>query len=233
MKNIIPQQKSFIPACDITIEEYETLLEKTADLPQIGAYKIGFQLALLHGLPQIVDLTRKYTPKPVIFDPQKGATDIPDLGKSFAQVCSHSGIDAIILFPMSGPNVEEAWIKAAQEEGLGVIVGGKMTHKGYLQSEGGYIADSAIPKMYLNAARLGVRDFVVPGNLPDFVSEVINMLSNEVENPVYYAPGFIAQGGKIEETAKVIGDNWHAIIGRAITGSSDIKKSIEELSSKL
>ncbi len=233
MDRIIAQQRSIIPACDVDIDAFEKLVSETAGSGHIGAYKLGFQLGLKYGLPRVVRLAREYTDKPLIYDHQKAGTDIPDTGKNFASICSQSGIDAVILFPQAGPETEKAWIQYALDAGLKVIVGGMMTHPGYLQSQGGYIADSAAMDMYLNAAKAGITDFVVPGNKPEMIAKIRSALLQEVDQPVFYAPGFISQGGELSDAAKAAGDSWHAIIGRALTGSSDIKKSLEELSGKL
>jgi len=91
-----------------------------------------------------------------------------------------------------------------------------MTHPKYVRSEGGYIADEAIMEMYLNAANLGVSDFVVPGNKPDDIRRIRETLEQRGVSPTFYAPGFVAQGGSISDAAKVAGDSWHAIVGRGI-----------------
>ncbi|MFA4874022.1 MAG: hypothetical protein WC690_01630, partial [bacterium] len=169
---IMSQPKSIIPACDVEIERYEALIKATADLAGIGAYKLGFTIALSIGLPRAVEIARRYTHKPLIYDHQKGGSDIPDTGKSFARVCKGAGIDAVILFPQAGPETERAWIDFARNEDLGVIVGGLMTHKKYVRSEGGFLADEAIIEMYEIAAGLGVNDYVVPGNNPVAIKKI-------------------------------------------------------------
>ena len=139
MKKIIKKDRSIIPACDVTLDIYEEIIKETADVDGIGGYKIGFALGLSHGLPRVIEVARKYTDKPIIYDHQKAATDIPDTGKQFAWTCKNAGVDAVIFFPQAGPKTEEAWIECALQEGLGVIVGGLMTHPKYLFSEDGYI----------------------------------------------------------------------------------------------
>ena len=172
MTRIIQSDRSVIPACDVPLEVYERIVKEIGDVEKIGGYKVGFFLGLDYGLPKVVELTRKYTDKPIIYDHQKAGTDIPDLGVKFVDICKKAGVDAVILFPQSGPETEEKWIKAAQEKDLGVIVGGLMTHPRYVRSEGGYLADGAIMEMYSNAADLGVADFVVPGNRPDDIKRI-------------------------------------------------------------
>lgn len=233
MEKIIEREKSVIIACDVSLELYEKIVKETKDIEGIGGYKIGFMLGLNYGLPKIVELTRKHTEKPIIYDHQKAGTDIPEMGKEFAMVCKRAGIDAVILFPQAGPETERVWIEAAKEENLGVIVGGSMTHPKYKRSEGGYIADEAVLEIYLLAAELGVNDFVVPGNKPEEIKRIKKLLEERGVKPIFYAPGFIAQGGEISEAAKVAGNNWHAIVGRGIYRAEDIKKSALEYTSKL
>ncbi len=222
MKQIIGLNRSVIVACDVTLEKYEEILKETAAIPKIGAYKIGFGLGLSHGLPKIVELTRQYTEKPIIYDHQKAGTDIPDTGRDFARACSNAKVDAIILFPQAGPKTEEAWIKAAQESGLGVIVGGLMTHQGFTDADGGWIRRDKVLDIYRNAAEMGVRDFVVPGNKPGAILEIKTMLETAGVQPTFYAPGFVAQGGEISQAASVAGENWHAIVGRGIYAQGNL-----------
>ncbi|MBU0661850.1 orotidine 5'-phosphate decarboxylase, partial [Candidatus Micrarchaeota archaeon] len=107
---IIKMPRSIIPACDVaTIEEFEKIVRETSDVKKIGGYKIGFELGLGYGLKALVDAARKHTQKPIIYDHQKAATDIPDVADKFARVCKGAGLDAVILFPMAGPETEKAW----------------------------------------------------------------------------------------------------------------------------
>lgn len=182
------EKRSIIPACDVSLKLLKKILKKTSKIKGVGAYKIGFELGLEHGLPKVVELIRKYTDKPIIYDHQKAGSDVPFTGKRFAKVCKDSGIDTIILFPQAGPATEKAWIKSALEQDLGVIVGGMMTHEKYVASEGGYLTDDSILDMYINAAKLGVSDFVAPGNKPDMIFLIRKTLVDEGINPVKNVP---------------------------------------------
>lgn len=230
---IIQLDRSIIPACDVYMDVYERIVKETSDVEGVGAYKVGFQLGLSYGLPKVVEVTRRHNNKPIIYDHQKAGTDIPDTGAEFANIMKSAGIDAVILFPQSGPETGQAWIEAALNKDLGVIVGGKMTHSKYVRSEGGYIADEAVMEIYINAARLGVSDFVVPGNQPEAISQIRSALIAEGVSPVFYAPGFVAQGGLISDAAKVAGSNWHAIVGRGIYRADDMRKAALEHTSQL
>jgi len=233
MPRIIQRDRSIIPACDFDILKFGEVVKATGDIEGVGGYKIGFVLGLTHGLQYVVEVARKHTDKPLIYDHQKAGTDIPDMGTKFAGVLSDAGINAAILFPQAGPVTEEVWIKALQDKGLGVIVGGLMTHKGYVVSDGGYITDGAIMDIYLNAAKLGVIDFVVPGNKPEAIIRIKRELEGHGIEPVFYAPGFVAQGGEISESAKIAGERFHGIIGRGIYETGDIKQAALDLTSKL
>ena len=234
MEKIIPKDKTIIPACDVfTIEEYERIVQSTSDINKVGAYKPGVMLGLGHGLPKVVEVTRKHTSKKIIYDNQKAGNDIPEMGINYAKILHRAGVDAAILFCHSGPETQRAYIEAAFEQGLGVIVGGLMTHAKYVRSESGYIADEAIMEMYLNAAAMGVTDFVVPGNKLGKIVEIKSRLEEAGINPTFYSPGFVAQGGNISDAAKVAGNSWHAIVGRGIYGAKEIKQAALELNSQL
>ncbi|MCR4336163.1 MAG: orotidine 5'-phosphate decarboxylase [archaeon] len=230
----IKADKSIIPACDFdSIEEFEELVKETAKIKGIGAYKVGFELGLKYGLPKVVETARKHTDKPIIYDHQKAGTDVPFTGEKFAKVCKEAGINAVILFPQAGPETEAEWIKACQKEGLGVIVGGEMTHPGYLENEGGFLRDDAPLKMYEVAINNGVTEFVVPGNKPEKILKYRKFFDSKGIDAVLYSPGLVAQGGSISDSGKAAGKKWHAIVGRGIYEAKNKKKAAEELCSQL
>lgn len=116
---------------------------------------------------------------------------------------------------------------------MGVIVGGLMTHSKYRRSEGGYLADEAIMEIYLNAADMGVSDFGVPGNKPEDIRKIRKALEEKGVSPTFYAPGFVALKGEISEGAIAAGERFHAIIGRGIYATNNIKQAVLDLTSKL
>ncbi len=63
------------------------------------------------------------------------------------RVCKESGVDAVIIFPQAGPITEETWINAAKKLNLKIIVGGEMTHAGYLGEES-YLKDDTPDRIY-------------------------------------------------------------------------------------
>ncbi len=231
MDGIIKYERSIIVACDVdTLERLRNLVRATADIKGIGGYKIGFELVMRFGMKRTIETIRSLSSLPIIYDHQKAGTDIPFTSEKFASACS--GVDAAILFPQAGPETEKAWINALMKKGIAVIVGGEMTHEGYLESEGGFICDEAPDRIYRIAAELGVRDFVVPGNKPERIRHYHELIKRLVE-PVFYSPGLISQGGDITESGKAAGRRWHAIIGRAIYNSNDIHGSAELIAKRL
>ena len=159
----IKEKHGIIPACDVeTLQQLEKLVKETNSVKGITAYKAGFMLCLGYGLPATVKTIRKHSSKPIIYDHQKAATDIPETADGFMKACRQAGIDAVILFPFTGPETEKQWIKSARKHKLGVIVGGEMTHKGFSESEGGFISGGESENIYRIALEAGVKDFVVP-----------------------------------------------------------------------
>ena len=228
---IIKSKKSIIPSCDVdSLERLQKLVKLTCSVKGVGAYKIGFELVIPFGMEKVVKTIRKLSDLPIIYDHQKAGTDIPDMGDKFMKACK--GVNAVILFPQAGPETEVAWIKAAQQNKMNVIIGGEMTHQAYLKSAGGFLNDDAPKRIYEIAASMGVSDFVVPGNKPDKVMEYKKIIEAKIRNLVFYSPGLITQGGSISDLAQKL-DSWHAIIGRAIYESKDMKKAAEDIAKSL
>lgn len=226
---LIDRDRTVIPACDVGFDVFKRLVHETATLEGIGAYKIGAALALSVGLPSAVATIREFTTKPIIYDHQKAGSDIPETAELFMDTLKASGVDSVILFPQAGPATQRTWVNAAANKGLHVIVGGVMTHAHYLASDGGYISDDAPMTIYETAAANGVTDFVVPGTRPDIISEVRRTILRQAKSPVFYAPGFIAQGGHISAAARAAGTQWHAIVGRAIYEAADMRAAAEDI----
>ncbi len=227
--------RTVIPACDVPFEKFEAIVEATADLPRIGGYKIPAHSGR-KGWERWVEAARKHTKKPLIYDHQKAGTDIPDTAGQFMRDLRASGMDAVILFPQSGPRTQVAWTGEALQQGLTVFVGGEMTHPKFMRVAGGYIADEAPDEIYARAARQGVNHFIVPGNKPNRIAHYRELILAEGADPVFASPGLVAQGGKISDAVKAAGDNWHGIAGRAITDKetvAEMRAAAIELTSQL
>lgn len=124
--------------------------------PSAG-FKLGFGLGLGHGLPETVRRIREWTDKPLIYDHQKAATDIPDTGALFGDVMKMAGdqrgdfVSAHGAAHAGGVDARDAG--AADES---VIVGAVMTHPAYLVSEGGFYRRRGGGGDHRQAAVLGV-----------------------------------------------------------------------------
>lgn len=220
MKRIIGSKRSVVVAADVpNLDNLDFLARNMKGITGIGGFKLGITLGL-QGLSTATSLIRDYLGAdfPVIYDHQKAGNDIPDMGKPFAKTLKAAGVSAAILFPFAGPETQEGWLRACHDEGLEVIVGGVMTHPKFLVSEGGYIADEAVERIYRLACQWDVSNFVVPGTKLDWVKRVRGWLIEERGESefVLWAPGFITQGGDISECGQAAGDEWHAIVGSGI-----------------
>jgi orotidine-5'-phosphate decarboxylase len=210
---------SIVPALDVLdLDVMERVVASLADHPFVHGYKLGFSVGLTHGLPRAVELIRKHSDKPVIYDHQKAATDIPATGKLFASVMTAGGIDEVILFPQAGPVTLRAWIEALHERGRKVIVGGAMTHAGYLDAEGGFLLDAAPERMYGIAREAGVRAFVMPLTKPGIAQAAAEAAGVTPEMEVY-SPGYGSQGG--DPARFPFFQHHHVIVGRALLGAED------------
>jgi orotidine-5'-phosphate decarboxylase len=221
-----------VVACDVkNLDKLEKLIKMTCGVDGIVGYKIGAILALKYGLSDVVKKISSHTNLPILYDHQKLGTDIPEIsGGEILKVCKEAGIDAVIIFPEGGPETLKSTISGSDDpklretvkgcfgHGLVPIVGGEMTHKKYLVSEGGYISDDAPQRIYVDSARLGVEYFVIPGTKLDKMKNYCTLLEKIVK-PNFLFPGIGKdyQGGDITAAFKVVHPhNSYAIVGREI-----------------
>lgn len=106
-----------------------------------------------------------------------------------------------------------------------------MTHKNYLVKDGGYIEDDAPKRMYLDAAKLGVEYFVIPGTKVDKMKEYC-LLLEKIIKPKFLFPGIGKeyQGGDILKAFKAVSSlSSYAIVGRAIYAAKNIREAAKRL----
>jgi orotidine-5'-phosphate decarboxylase len=218
-KNMSDKVRKVIPALDVTdLGQLEALIKKIANADPIYGYKVGFSLGLTFGLPKVVEIIKTISDKPVIYDHQKAATDIPDTGKLFAKVMKESGIDEVILFPQAGPATLEGWVDGVKDQNLKVIVGGIMTHPKFVVSEGGFIRDEAVIEMYRLSHQMGVDSFVVPLTKPDATRNLYEKAKLD-DNCIFYSPGYGKQGGQAADFRFL--KTHYLIIGRSLLQADD------------
>ena len=207
-----------IPALDCSeLAEAIRIVRAVDQVEGVYGYKLGFSLGLGYGLPRVVEEIRKVSKKPVIYDHQKAATDIPDTGDLFAKTLARAGIDEAILFPQAGPETLAAWTVALQAKEIKVIVGGIMTHKKYLASEGGFLQDEGILGAYQAAVALGVKAFVVPLTKPELVRQVAERVGEG--DWEFYSPGMGKQGGSLKDFEFL--KRHYLIVGRSLMSAPD------------
>lgn len=200
------------------LELIEKIVGVTSNIDRVTGYKIGLMASLAHGLKNVVETIRRITSKPIIYDHQKAMTDTPHIGEGFARIMKASGVDAAIGFPHSGPRVLISWVEALRREGVLPIIGGEMTHDGFLRSEGGYICDDAPLSIYMTSADLGVEHYVLPASKMVRALKYAEAISAKVDNPVFLLPG-VGPGGEIDPLfSKMVSSyrNVHLILGRAL-----------------
>ncbi len=220
-----------IPAMDVTsLSEARRIAAAVGEHPFVHGFKLGFSLGLGFGLPAAVAAIREHSSKPIIYDHQKAATDIPATGALFARVMAQAGIDEVILFPQAGPETLRAWVAALHDQGRKVIVGGAMTHPAYLAAEGGFLQDDAPARMYGVAAQAGVRAFVVPLTKPEVALASMRAAGIGAESE-FYSPGYGKQGGDPSRFDFI--QRHHIIVGRSLLGAADPAAWVDGLQREL
>jgi len=220
-----------IPSLDCTDLDRAVKLVGQVDRSElVYGYKIGFALGLAFGIPATVRAIRAVSSKPIIYDHQKGGTDIPDTAPLFADVMSKGGVDEAILFPLTGPETMKAWIAALKERSIKVIVGSIMTHKGYLMSEGGFIPDAAVKTIFETARKEGVNSFVVPLTKPEKTEELLSH-GNFDPDTEFYSPGLGHQKGDAARFGFI--KRHYLIVGRSLLNADDPMKWIQSLEKDL
>lgn len=230
---VFSEKWGIIPACDVaSLDELRHLVRSTRDLAFIQGYKIGMMLVVQYGIFKVAEVIRNHTERPIIYDHQKFGTDIPSIcgGKAITRF-KEAGVDALIIFPMAGVETLRSSVKACLENGIRPIIGGEMTHKGYLRTEGGYLNDDGPRKIYLDAARLAVRDYVIPGTKLEKMREYNVLISKYINTPSFFFPGIgKGQGGDIVSAFQTVFPNpSYAIVGRGIYAQEDPGAAAESL----
>jgi len=225
-------RSGIIVACDVDdLGLLARLVEATGDLEPVQGYKIGAGLALRYGIGRAAGAIRERSDLPIIYDHQKFGTDIPEVCVRLLEALRGSGVDAVIIFPQAGIEALRASVRGCRELGLVPMVGGEMTHRGYLSGEGGYIEDRGPERIYLDAAALGVEYFVLPGNRPAAMERYRDIIARASAKPGFLFPGVGAgQGGDIARAFSILrGYPSYAIVGRGIYSRPDARGAVLEI----
>lgn len=220
-----------VPALDVdSVEQLRQVVAQTCTVPGVVAYKLGLAGVLRLGLGRAVAAIRELTDLPVLYDHQKAGADIPDMAAKFVAVCREAGVDALILFPLAGPEAVRAFVGHTRAAGLLAIVGGELPHDGYRASEGGYVRDDAAERIFALAAELGADHFVVPANRPEAIRRYVARLRAIVARPALFLPGVGPLGGSVTAAFTAApGCACYAIVGRAIYAAPEPTEAARRL----
>ena len=215
---------------DVPEHKLRQLCANTSNIEGVRGFVIGAPTALEMGLSlavdtvQIVNSVTSRSPI-LIYDHQSAGNDIPRNATRLMQVVNRSGIHKVIIYPSTNPEIAEPWIKAGQDHHLDVIVG-KETTQDIAPLNGIY------DDVFRLAAKLGVREFMLPGNKPDRVAHYRSIIESVVSQDPYtiYASGFGSQGGTVESFAKAAGEHthWNLLIGSDIHTAPNPRIRAEE-----
>lgn len=210
----------------------DLLVKETHEIPGVLGYKIGANLAILYGLKYISSIIYQHTgSKMLMYDHQKAGIDLPHVGEKFMWSVRRAGFDSVILFPTAGAAVQREWTKAARNEGLVPIIGGKMTHWTMLDLPNPlpHVGSPYYWDVYQEAALGDVKEFVIPGNITASAA-IAKYLDNQ--SFIIYTPGMGAQGGTME-FLKILNATTSAriipIVGRLIYEAADMGEAVQNI----
>jgi orotidine-5'-phosphate decarboxylase len=195
-----------IIALDIPISEAGALVQKLKPVEdKIAGYKVSSLNAMENGLKATVAELRQFTEKPIIYDHQKGGTDIPNIVEKQVKLASECGINSFIAVPLgAGSETLTAFVNACKETHLLPIVLLSMTHDG----ADDYLKEETADLIFEKAKELGVKYFVAPGNKPQKILEL---------------------KAKMDADMCVQAGTDYPIVGRGVYEAEDPVKAVEEL----
>ncbi len=187
---------------------------------KIAAYKIGSINVLEIGIKETVAELRNFTKLPIIYDHQKGSTDIPEIVAKQVEIAANGGVDSLIAVPLgAGGKSLEFFADACREKKIIPIVLLEMTHPG----ANDFLAADASRRVFEKAVSLGVKYFVAPATK----TEKIREYKDWGEKIMIMSPGIGAQGGSVKEAVAAGTD--YPIVGRQIAQSENPAMEVEKI----
>lgn len=238
-----------ILAIDVSgMDGIKMLVEVGEELEGVVGYKPGaLSLLCSNGLPSLSKEMRKITGKPLIMDWQKLVPDYPmeeptrealiESAKGFSNILKRAKIQGAVIYPSLtafDPLPQTVYTERIAEKGVEPFVVGRFTSDGGLIKEGGVLPDNTPELIYEQAAKEGVKYFIMPGNRPEEVGGFMELVLKNmpVPEPEIGMPGHGLQGGTIKEGFKsTLGYPTYAIIGPVdcidMTDKNSIKESLK------
>ena len=187
---------------------------------RIAAYKIGSINALEIGVKETVAELRQFTKLPIIYDHQKGCTDIPEIVARQVEIVAEGGADSFIAVPLgAGGKSLELFVDACKRKKIVPIALLEMTHPG----ANDFLAENAARKVFEKAVALGVEYFVAPATEPEKIREY----KDWGESIKIMSPGIGAQGGSAREAVAAGTD--YPIVGRQISQAENPAGEVEKI----
>jgi len=216
---------AIIVSLDIPLQRASRLvreLEKVED--RIAAYKISSLQVMESGLKAVVKELRLATKIPLIYDHQKGATDIPEIVEQQVKTAADSGVNAFIGVPQgAGGKTLESFVNSCRKHKIEPVVLIEMSHA---ESDKYLHADYAW-KIFQDSIELGITHIVAPGNKPERLKLIREWIRQSKKEIFIMSPGIGAQGGSAREAVGAGTD--YPIIGRAIYQSENPAKEVEKI----
>ena len=216
---------SIIVSLDLPLQKASKLVRELEKVEgKIAAYKISSLQAMESGLKQAVAELRLATQIPLIYDHQKGGTDIPEMVEQQVKLAADAGINSFIGVPQgAGRKSLESFVNACKKNNMLPIILIEMSHPesdSYLHSDYSW-------RIFQDAAKLGVRHIVAPGNKPERLKLIRGWIKDSGKQIFITSPGIGAQGGSAKDAVAAGTD--YPIIGRQIYQSENPANEVEKI----
>src|SRR3989344_2705267 len=216
---------SIIVSLDMPLQKASKLVRELERAEgKIAAYKVSYLQAMESGLRATAAELRLSTALPLIYDHQKGATDIPEIIEQQVKSAADSGIDSFIGVPQgAGRKSVESFVNACNKNKILPIVLIEMSHP----ESHSYLPSDSAWKIFQDAAKLGVEHIVAPGNKPERLKLIREWIKQSGKEIFISSPGIDTQGGSAKDAVSAGAD--YPIIGRQIANSADPAKEVEKI----
>ncbi|HUT38812.1 MAG TPA: orotidine-5'-phosphate decarboxylase [Methanoregula sp.] len=194
-----------ILALDVT-EKKNALAIAHECAPHLDAIKVGYPLILSCGLSVAQELEAEDLPLIADFK----VADIPNTNRLIAEQVFDAGFSSIICHGFTGKDAVQACVDTASDYGGACFVVAEMSHPGATEFFFGGTAE----RIARLAIECGADGIIAPATRPDRVK----VLRGIVGNRKILSPGVGAQGGDVDDVAKLVDG---IIVGRAIFESHD------------
>ncbi|MFQ5892614.1 MAG: orotidine 5'-phosphate decarboxylase / HUMPS family protein [Candidatus Methanofastidiosia archaeon] len=217
------KEPGIIPALDVRLSKAEELVRELKDIEEISAFKISSLLVLEHGLREVAKRLKTYEVN-LIYDHQKGCTDIPEIVSMQVEMAAKYKIDAFIAVPLGAGSASlEAFLNACKALNVLPIVLLSMSHP----KADAFLSENYLEKLLLQIE--GQVEFIIaPATYPEKISE----LKERMADVKIISPGVGPQktGDFILDAQNAIKAGAdHLVIGRAIYSAENPRRVTEEI----